>query len=188
MHWTKGRCLALGCLVVGAVAALSASALAASTLEPSPIQKAAPATGIRAPQGPSAPPPASQASTILMTIPGIAGEGPGGEIVVQSFQEAQAAPRDVATGQATGKRQHEMIIIKKTTDKASPQFFKNCVAGAHYKSVTVEMRKAGGTPATSGAPFLKFEFKDVLVSSVRTLDGGAQLKEVRFSYQSMQKQ
>src|SRR5205814_3630970 len=45
---------------------------------------------------------------------------------------------------------------------ASPVFFRNCVAGAHYKTVTLHMRKAGGTQQQ----YLNFTLKDVIVTSV----------------------
>lgn len=50
-----------------------------------------------------------------------------------------------ATGGAgAGKIKFNEFTIKKTTDQASPLFFKNCCTGSHYATVTIEMRKAGG--------------------------------------------
>ena len=55
---------------------------------------------------------------------------------------------------------------------ASPVFFKNCVAGAHYKKVTLNMRKAGGTQAE----YLNFTLRDVIVTSVKqNADGSVSL-------------
>ena len=54
-----------------------------------------------------------------------------------------------ATGGAgAGKIKFNEFTIKKTTDKSSPLFFKNCCAGVHYGSVTIAMRKSGGDPET----------------------------------------
>ncbi|HWY87016.1 MAG TPA: type VI secretion system tube protein Hcp [Gemmataceae bacterium] len=72
-----------------------------------------------------------------------------------------------ATGGAgAGKIKFNEFTIKKTTDSASPLFFKNCCVGAHYKSVTVEMRKAGGDPMTAGKPFLRFQFDTVFTTKI----------------------
>jgi type VI protein secretion system component Hcp len=55
---------------------------------------------------------------------------------------------------------------------ARPSFFRNCVAGAHYKTVTLAMRKAGGTQQE----YLKFTLKDVIVTGVsRNADGSASI-------------
>src|SRR5207248_4222746 len=55
---------------------------------------------------------------------------------------------------------------------ASPLFFRNCVAGAHYKTVTLHMRKAGGTQQQ----YLNFTLRDVIVTNVsRSADGSVSL-------------
>jgi Type VI secretion system effector, Hcp len=51
---------------------------------------------------------------------------------------------------ATGFLASEAWAGKKKVDTASPKFFRNTATGAHYKNVTVEMRKAGGDPQLSG--------------------------------------
>src|SRR5216683_6445245 len=67
-----------------------------------------------------------------------------------------------ATGGAgAGKIKFNEFTIKKTADKASPLFFRNCAAGMHYKTVTLAVRKAGGDPK---GDFLKVTFSDVLTS------------------------
>jgi type VI secretion system secreted protein Hcp len=72
-----------------------------------------------------------------------------------------------ATGGAgAGKIKFNEFTIKKTSDKASPVFFKNCCIGSHYASVTIEMRKAGGDPASTGKPFLKFKFAIVFTTKI----------------------
>jgi type VI protein secretion system component Hcp len=56
------------------------------------------------------------------------------------------------------------------TQKAAPSFFKNCVSGAHYKKVVIQMRKAGGTQ------FLKVNLNDALISGYsRTADGSTSI-------------
>ena len=72
-----------------------------------------------------------------------------------------------ATGGAgAGKIKFNEFTIKKTTDKASTTFFKNCCAGAHYKTVIINMRKAGGDPAAPGKEFLRFKFDTVFTTKI----------------------
>src|SRR5207244_3640932 len=70
------------------------------------------------------------------------------------------------SGAGAGKIKFSEFTIKKTTDSASPAFFKNCCAGAHYQKVTIEMRKAGGDPASAGKPFLQFKFDTVFTTKI----------------------
>ena len=91
----------------------------------------------------------------------------GFEIKDFSFGVENPTTIGSATGGAgAGKIKFNEFTIKKTTDKASPTFFKNCCAGAHYKTVTIEMRKAGGGRSTSGEPFLRFKFDTVFTTKI----------------------
>jgi type VI secretion system secreted protein Hcp len=69
------------------------------------------------------------------------------------------------TGAGAGKIKFNEFTIKKVTDAASPSFFRNCAAGAHYKQVTLAMRKAGGV-AQSGKPYLVFSFGTVFCTKI----------------------
>ena len=72
-----------------------------------------------------------------------------------------------ATGGAgAGKIKFNEFTIKKTTDSASPLFFKNCCVGAHNKNVIIEMRKAGGDPQSAGQEFLQFKFDTVFTTKI----------------------
>src|SRR4051794_19398714 len=66
-----------------------------------------------------------------------------------------------ASGGGTGKPDVHDVSVTKKVDKASPVFFKNCVSGAHYKKVTIAMRKAG----KGQQEFLKITLTDVVISS-----------------------
>jgi len=72
-----------------------------------------------------------------------------------------------ATGGAgAGKIKFNEFTIKKTSDRASPKFFKNCCAGAHYVNVYISMRKAGGDPLSAGKEFLQFKFGTVFTTKI----------------------
>ena len=69
-------------------------------------------------------------------------------------------------GAGAGKIKFNEFTIKRTTDKASALFFKNCCMGAHYKTVIIAMRKAGGDAASSGKEFLRFKFETVFTTKI----------------------
>jgi len=126
----------------------------------------------------SNPVPLAQAASVdyLLEIDGVAGT-----IEVDSFSWGVSTSRDSASGQATGKRQYQPIIIKKTYDKSSPLLFRAAADGTHIKSVTLT------SPPTSGAPAYKVVFQDVMVSSFQQQgDAGSPPSEnVSFTYQKI---
>ena len=88
-----------------------------------------------------------------------------------------------ATGGAGGgKIKFYEFTITKMNDKASPAFFKNCCAGAHYKNVTIDMRKAGGDPSSAGQPFLQFKFETVFTTKIDWSGPGAEGPEESISF------
>jgi type VI secretion system secreted protein Hcp len=94
-------------------------------------------------------------------------DNPAFEIKDFSFGVENPTTIGSATGGAgAGKIKFNEFTIKKTTDSASPAFFRNCAAGAHYKKVILEMRKAGGDPQSAGKPFLTFYFDTVFTTKI----------------------
>jgi type VI secretion system secreted protein Hcp len=92
---------------------------------------------------------------------------PAFEIKDFSFGVENPTTIGSATGGAgAGKIKFNEFTIKKTSDRASPAFFKNCCAGAHYANVTISMRKAGGDPASAGKEFLQFKFATVFTTKI----------------------
>ena|SRR5947209_3752224 len=106
----------------------------------------------------------------FLTVDGI--NGPNGspcvfEIKDFSFGVENPTTIGSATGGAgAGKAKFNEFTIKKTVDSASPAFFKNCVTGAHYKTVTLTMRKAGGDSESSGQVFLKYSYSTVFTTKI----------------------
>lgn len=92
---------------------------------------------------------------------------PAFEIKDFSFGVENPTTIGSATGGAgAGKCKFNEFTIKKPSDFASPAFFKNCAAGAHYKRVVIEMRKGGGDPNSAGKPFLAFYFETVFTTKI----------------------
>jgi len=69
------------------------------------------------------------------------GKATSGKIAGVRFFAETVSPRDVATGQASGRRQHKPIMITKQWDAASPQLFKALVDNEVLKSVLFEFVK-----------------------------------------------
>ena len=61
-----------------------------------------------------------------------------GKITGVSFSTETISPRDVATGQASGKRQHKPVRFTKEWGAASPQLFQALVSNEVLKSVLFE--------------------------------------------------
>lgn len=95
-----------------------------------------------------------------------AGATPVG-FAIRDFSFGVESPTTIGsatTGAGTGKITFNEFIIRKVTDQSSPAFFKNCCVGAHYKSVTVSVRRAGLDPAAK--EFLRFRFEMVFVTKI----------------------
>jgi type VI secretion system secreted protein Hcp len=90
-----------------------------------------------------------------------------------------------ATGGAgAGKIKFNEFNIKKSTDKASTTFFKDCVFGIHYENVVIAIRKSGGSATTSGLPYLEYCFNTVFVTKIEWSGPGDEGPEesITFAY------
>jgi type VI secretion system secreted protein Hcp len=122
--------------------------------------------------------PAFGAFDCFLQIEGVDGESqisPGG-IDLEAYSYDVKAPRDVATGQASGKRSAvDMSDITCSTrlSKATPKLMQACATGTHFPTAKLTCRKAGST----GAPvdFLVITMEDVMISSYVSGGGGQQL-------------
>lgn len=89
-----------------------------------------------------------------------AGGGNGKVSKPGAVNHAAQAPRDIASGQASGKRMHKPLVIMKEMDAASPKLFEACSTGKHFSSALVE---AGGK---------QYKLYDVVIASVQKSSGG----------------
>lgn len=125
---------------------------------------------------------------ISMTIEGTKqGVFPGakaGGIAGLRFSYDVKSPRDVASGLATGKRQHGPVVVTKLVGTASPQLFQALTANELLKSVAIEL------PAGEGAGYT-VKLTNATVSEVKqyteTLNGqAAVLEDVSFTFQKIE--
>ena len=81
---------------------------------------------------------------------GVTQKGREGMIAVHSFHHHIVSPRDSASGQATGKRQHGAFTIIKEIDKSSPLLHKALVDNESFKTWELKCF-APKSSATAGA-------------------------------------
>jgi type VI secretion system Hcp family effector len=114
-------------------------------------------------------------SDYLLTIDGVSGD-----IHVESFSWGVSSPRDVSTGMATGRRQYQPLVIKKTVDKSSPLLFKLEEGGKSIKTAAITLTSPDGTQS-------KVNFQDLSISSFQQQgDMGSPPEDtISFTYQKI---
>ena len=91
-----------------------------------------------------------------------------GKVEIFSFSWGASAPVTIGSGSggvSGGKVSVSSFNIMKKTDSASALLFLACCRGDHVETVTVTMRKAGGTAGQ--LPFLKYTFSTCMVESIQ---------------------
>jgi len=142
----------------------------------------------------------AQADTIYVSIRGMK-QGPfkgeilqegvkGSKIAGLKFHYAVVSPRDLATGMATGKRQHKPVTITKEWGAASPQLFQALVTNEVLPEVVIDF--VGVDP--KGAMTLSHSIKltnafisDISHSTEPIAIGGIRhLEDVSFTFQKIE--
>jgi type VI secretion system secreted protein Hcp len=99
----------------------------------------------------------------------------GSSFEIKNFSlgvENETAIGSATGGAGAGKIKFNEFTIKKTSDQASPAFFQNCAEGAHYKQVTITMRKSGGDQSALDESFVSFSFETVVTAKINWSGGG----------------
>jgi type VI secretion system Hcp family effector len=92
------------------------------------------------------------------------------------------SPRDAATGQATGKRQHKPIVITIPADAASILLLGAIFTNEHLDSVELGLRHEG-----AAVDYMTIALTDADVALVhRFTEGGLEYDEVSFVYQQIE--
>lgn len=140
----------------------------------------------------------AQADNIYVSIKG-AKQGPfKGEVQQKGFEGKIAglkfrydimSPRDIATGQPTGKRQHKPVTITKDWGAASPQLFQAMVTNEVLSEVVIDF--VGVDPRGMPALTHKIKLVNASVSNIShfadVLDkGGRHLEDVSFTFQKIE--
>ncbi len=72
----------------------------------------------------------------------------------------------ISSGGGAGKATFKEFTLTKKTDSASCGLFANLCEGKHFPDCVVELRRSGGAVGSTGATFLKFEMKLVMVQEI----------------------
>jgi type VI secretion system Hcp family effector len=93
------------------------------------------------------------------------------------------APRDQASGMATGRRQHAPFTIVKEVDKATPKLMEACANGAHLDVEVWERNDAGQEQ-------LRYTLKEAIITSIsvnRGEDGAAApMESISFVFEKIE--
>ena len=105
------------------------------------------------------------------------------EIVVLSFSEGiTVAYSSVAGGGQIGRASFPDIQVTKLLDKASPLLYSYAAQGRNISKAVLSVRKAG-----SSFDYYQITLKDVLITSVRTGQTGADLTEtLTFNFKTIE--
>ncbi|MDQ6887627.1 MAG: type VI secretion system tube protein Hcp [Gemmatimonadota bacterium] len=117
-----------------------------------------------------------------------------------AFQYEVTSPRDLASGMASGKRQHKPIVFTKEWGAASPQLFQALTTNEVLKSVLFEFSRTNAngeeyvfqtiklTNATVSAikQYSAGATAEGAAASKRSADAGRQLEDVSMTFQKIE--
>jgi type VI secretion system secreted protein Hcp len=89
---------------------------------------------------------------------------------VIAYTQEIKSPRDIASGQASGKRQHQPLTIWKVAGATSPQFFQAVITNEVLRNVTIEYYKTDEDTKTEVLQY-KIELTNATVSNYRQIMG-----------------
>jgi hypothetical protein len=137
--------------------------------------------GVAGGAGPPGQPGQSNTGTVVVAPPTVRSRDPQiGQVVLGTGRGALRfellsygfAPTNAAGtggGGASGKVKFNEFRIVKVTDKASPNLFKACAKGEHFKSATITLAKKSGS---GKKVYLVINLDEVVVSSYQAGSGG----------------
>ncbi len=116
-------------------------------------------------------------------------QGAADRIEALSVSYEVQSPRDVATGQASGKRQHKPVAITKEWGPATPQLFQALVTNEVLKSVLIEFVAVGRDGRSEVAHSMRLT--NATVAHLRQFTEKEQaglrpLEEVSFTFQKIE--
>ena len=119
--------------------------------------------------------------------------GVAGKSIGLRFQYSVASPRDLATGLATGRRQHQPVVITKEWGGASPQIFQAMATGEVLKTVVFEFMRTNAQGQTY--VFQTMRLYNAQTSQIRQYNSVANagepvdaraLEDISFSFQRIE--
>lgn len=105
---------------------------------------------------------------------------------VLSFNMSATSPRDAATGQASGKRQHKPVQVSIDWGDWTPQIFSAMVQNEVLDPVVINIQPSGGK-GSNKQTFEWIKLHNALISNISTHTvGNTQVQDVTLTYQDVQ--
>ena len=133
---------------------------------------------------------------MFLKLDGIDGESTDEQhqkwIELESFSWGVTNPTTIGSatsGAGAGKAVPADFLVVMPFSAASPKVFQKCVSGAHYDTVVLSMRKAGGNQR-SAQEFLKYTFQTVFTTKIEwtgSSDEGPE-EQITFVYGALEVQ
>lgn len=124
-------------------------------------------------------------STMTLGATGSTDRGAVGTIPLLGYHHEVTAPRDAASGMATGKRQHKPFTVVKEVDKSSPILYNALITGETIPSLEFGFARQG---ARTGE-YLKIRLEQAKVAGISASSGAGSgsggsvpMEEISFSY------
>ncbi|MCY7421447.1 MAG: type VI secretion system tube protein Hcp [Chitinophagaceae bacterium] len=93
-------------------------------------------------------------------------KGKEGWIAVYGFHHEIVSPREVASGLATGKRQHKPLTITKEIDKSTPLLYQALVNNESFSEVALRFFASDTKGAGKGAEIYTIKLTNANISSI----------------------
>jgi type VI secretion system Hcp family effector len=87
-----------------------------------------------------------------------------------TFSYGVESPRDISTGQASGKRQHQPIVITKEWGASLPQLFQALWSNEVLTSVVIQFVDPNGNPPKRKSR--RIQLSNVIISHMKHIGGG----------------
>ena len=112
-------------------------------------------------------------------------KGKEGQIRVTAYAHEIVSPRDVASGMATGKRQHKPFVITKEIDKASPLLYNALSSNEMLPEVTLSFYRPAKAGSGASAQWYTIRLSNAIISGIKswTDDKGQPFEDVSLVYQ-----
>ncbi len=111
------------------------------------------------------------------------GDGTQTTMNVVGFSQEIVSPRDAASGQATGKRQHKPITITKQWDAASPRLMQACATNETLPAVQFLYHAPGSTADTMRVKLIDASCTDF---ASKTDDSTFELESISFTFRKIE--
>lgn len=119
-------------------------------------------------------------------------EGHEDQVLVEAFKHNIILPRDPQSGQPTGQRVHQPVVITKVFDKCSPLLYSALTSGERMTKCVIEWWRTSGTGQQEH--YFTIELEDAIIVDIKAYMPNCQdpgqahfthLEDVAFTYRKI---